>query len=152
MTEKYAYKDAAGRWIAGYSTRQDAIKAGLAAGRTQITTAKLEIECPSYFARFEAKAILARMISGLQNGEELGKLIGSEASVAFLKRIEKAEVEFPASSSREYELQIDLMNRLQNSVASWVSDNKLDFERPKSIVYMSEELHVAGPDLNIQLL
>ncbi|WP_288392488.1 hypothetical protein [uncultured Herbaspirillum sp.] len=152
MSEEYAYKDGADRWVPGYSTRQDAIKAGLADGRTQITTAKLEMECPSYFARFEAKTILSRMIFGLQNGEKIGKLVGSEAAVEFLKRIEKAEIEFPAPSSREYELQIDLMNRLQNSVASWVSDNKLDFERPKCIVYMSEELHVAGPDLNIQLL
>ncbi|WP_157221562.1 hypothetical protein [Herbaspirillum sp. YR522] len=152
MTEEYAYKDASGRWVPGYSTRQDAIKAGLTNGRTQITTAKLEIECPSYFARFEAKTILARMISGLQNGEKIGKLVDSKAAVEFLKKIENAEMEFPGPSPREYELQIDLMNRLQNSVATWVSDNKLDFDRPKFIAYMSEELHVAGPDLDIQLL
>jgi hypothetical protein len=44
------------------------------------------------------------------------------------------------------------MNRLHEAVAAWILDNKLEFERPKFITYMSEELHVAGPDLNIQLL
>ena len=152
MTEEFALKDSGGKWIPGYPSRQAAIDAGLTQGRTQLTTAKVEYQCPSYFARFEAKTVLARMISGLKYGEEIGKLVGSGPAVDRLKTIESAEIGFEEDESKEFKLQVDLMNRLQAAVNSWVVENNLEFERPKFISYMSEELHVAGPDLNIQLL
>jgi len=92
MTEEFALKDSGGKWIPGYPSRQAAIDAGLTQGRTQLTTAKVEYQCPSYFARFEAKTVLARMISGLKYGEEIGKLVGSGPAVDRLKTIESAEI------------------------------------------------------------
>ena len=136
----------------GFTTRQAAIAAGLTQVGTQITTARVEYECPSYFARFEAKAVLARMINGLTHGEEIGKLVGGGSATERLKAIESAEVEFKEEAKIEVELLIDLMNRLQGAVNAWIVENDIQFERPKFITYMSEELHVAGPDLNIQLL
>jgi hypothetical protein len=107
MNEEYAYKDGAGRWTPGFSTRQAAIKAGLIDGGTQVTTAKVENECPTYFSRFEAKSILARLISGLQHGEEIGKLAGGMPAIAFLANIESAEPCFLEPTSTECQLQVD---------------------------------------------
>lgn len=152
MTEEFALKDVNGHWVPGFPSRQAAIAAGIDQGRTQLTTAKVEFECPSYFARFEAKSVLARMISGLQNGEEIGKLVGGRFAVDCLEPIESAKVGLGEEGQKEFQLQIDLMNRLQAAVNSWIVDNDFQFERPKFITYMSEELHIAGSDLNIQLI
>lgn len=152
MAEEYAFKDLNGRWVAGFASRLAAITAGLAQGRTQLTTAKVEYECPSYFARFEAKTVLARMIDSLTQGEELGKLVGADPAVECLRAIESAGFGVEEERKAEVDLRADLMNRLQAAVHAWIVENDLQFERPKFITYMSEELHVAGPDLNIQLL
>lgn len=152
MADEYAFKDSNGRWVPGFASRHAAIEAGLAQVGTQITTARVEYECPSYFARFEAKTVLARMISGLTHGEEIGKLVGGGSATERLKAIESAEFGFEDEAKVEVDLQIDLMNRLQGAVNAWIVENNIQFERPKFITYMSEELHVAGPDLNIQLL
>lgn len=154
MTDEFALKNVDGKWVPGYPTRKAAIEAGLAEGRTQLTTAKVEYECPSYFARFEARTVLARMISGLEYGEEIGKLVGGGPAIERLKCVESAEVALGKEEEerKEFKLQVDLMNRLQAAVHGWIVENDLQFERPKFIAYMSEELHVAGPDLNIQLV
>ena len=52
MTEEFALKNVDEKWVPGYPSRKAAIDAGLTEGRTQLTTAKVEHECPSYFARF----------------------------------------------------------------------------------------------------
>ncbi|AGW95668.1 hypothetical protein N234_37020 [Ralstonia pickettii DTP0602] len=44
-------------------------------------------ESPSYFARFEARAVLSAMISGLERGVELGKVVEVESAVARLQTI-----------------------------------------------------------------
>lgn len=152
MTDEFALKDANGHWVPGFPSRQAAIDAGIAQGRTQLTTAKLEFGCPSYFARFEAKTILARMISGLKYGEEIGKLVGGGFAVDFLESIESAKIGLDEEVRKEFLLQIDLMNRMEATLNAWIVENDLQFERPKFIVYMSEELHIAGSELNIQLL
>jgi hypothetical protein len=152
MADEYAFKGSRGRWVPGFASRQAAIEAGLAQVGTQVTTARVEYECPSYFARFEVKTVLARMISGLKHGEEIGKLVGGGSATERLEAIERAEFGFEDEAKLEVELQIDLMNRLQGAVNTWIVENNIQFERPKFITYMSEELHVAGPDLNIQLL
>lgn len=154
MTEEFALKNVDGKWVPGYPSRKAAIDAGLAEGRTQLTTAKVEHECPSYFARFEARTVLARMISGLEYGEEIGKLVGGTPAIERLRSVESAEIALGKEEDKrkEFKLQVDLMNRLQAAVNGWLVENELQFERPKFITYMSEELHVAGPDLNIQFI
>jgi hypothetical protein len=152
MADEYVFRDSSGRWVPGFASRQAAIEAGLAQVGTQVTTTRVEYECPSYFARFEVKTVLARMISGLKHGEEIGKLVGGGSATERLEAIERAEFGFEDEAKVEVELQIDLMSRLQGAVNAWIVENNIQFERPKFITYMSEELHVAGPDLNIQLL
>ncbi|MBB3122493.1 hypothetical protein [Pseudoduganella violacea] len=151
IADEFAFKDSNGRWVPGFASRQAAIEAGLAQVGTQITTSRVESGCPSYFARFEVKSVLARMISGLAQGEEIGKLVGGGSAIERLKAIESAEFGFEDEAKVEVDLQIDLMNRLQAAVHTWIVENGLQFEQPKFISYMSEELHIAGPDLNIQL-
>jgi hypothetical protein len=42
---------------------------------------------------------------------------------------------------------VDLKNRLQGAVNFSAVESNLQFERLKFTIYRSQELHVAGPDL-----
>lgn len=152
MNEEYAYKGSDSQWVPGYESRSEAIAGGLKVGLTQITTAKVYDECPSYFARFESKSILDNMIAGLRDGERRGKLLGGYPAIECISRISEAEMSFQNENSPEFLLRIDLMNRLQDAVTSWVVENSLPFEYPKFFAGMTEELHVAGAKLNIPIL
>ena len=94
------------------------------------------------------------MISGLESGEEIGKLVGGTPAIERLRSVESAEIALGKEEDerKEFKFQVDIMNRLQAAVNGWLVENDLQFERPKFIRYMSEELHVAGPDLNIQFI
>lgn len=149
---EFVFKDAkedTTKWVLGFASREAAIEAGLRSGLTQITTARVEDGSPSYFARFEARTILSRMISGLQNGEDQGKVIGGHQAIEALRKIESVDVLDVTSPERL--LQVDLMNRLEKTVESWIFENDIDFTQPKFTAYMSEKLYVAGADLNIQM-
>ena len=78
---------------------------------------------------------------GSEIWRRIGELVGSGPAVDRLKTIESAEIGFEEDERKEFKLQVDLMNRLQAAVNSWVVENNLEFERPKFITYMSEELH-----------
>lgn len=155
MADEYAYKNNAGEWVSGFTSRRAAISAGLSTGKKQVSTAQVEDGSPSYFARFEVRSVLSRMISGLEEGEKLGKLVGGKPAQDFLRPILAAspgdhllEDKVP----KEWHLQIDLMNRLEAAAETWFVDNYLEFVKPKFIRYASEELHVSGPNLDIKLL
>jgi hypothetical protein len=115
----------------------------LAAGQSQILTAEFYEECPSYFAHFEAQTVLARMISGLEKGEESGKLLDKIAARAFFEPILSAGPGDHFGDGREptaWKLQLDLMNRLQDATAAWIIENKLEFSKPKVVAFGSEQL------------
>ncbi|MGT2508986.1 hypothetical protein [Cupriavidus basilensis] len=154
MQEEFGYKDAAGRWVAGFGSRRDAISAAAQVGMTQVVTAGFSPEPPSYFARFEATRIIERMLSGMALGEHEGKLIGSEQAQDVLAPILAAAIGdgFPGRESPEsWKLQLDLMDRLEAAVAAWLEENHLEFAPPKVLVYGSEQLHVAGTNLDVPL-
>ena len=154
MQEEFGYKDAAGRWVAGFGSRRDAISAAAQMGMTQVVTAGFSPEPPSYFARFEATRIIERMLSGMALGEHEGKLIGSEQAQDVLAPILAAAIGdgFPGRESPEsWKLQLDLMDRLEAAVAAWLEENHLEFAPPKVVVYGSEQLHVAGTNLDVPL-
>ncbi|MCY0854847.1 hypothetical protein [Cupriavidus sp. D39] len=155
MQEEFGYKDAAGRWVAGFGSRRDAISAAAQVGMTQVVTAGFSPEPPSYFARFEATRILERMLAGMALGEQEGKLIGSDQAQDVLAPILAATIGdgFPDRESPEpWKLQRDLMNRLQTAVAAWMEENHLEFAPPKVVVYGSEQLHIGGTNLDVPLL
>ncbi|MGO4815673.1 hypothetical protein AB4156_39850 [Cupriavidus sp. 2MCAB6] len=154
MQEEFGYKDAAGRWVAGFGSRRDAISAAAQMGMTQVVTAGFSPEPPSYFARFEATRIIERMLSGMALGEHEGKLIGSEQAQDVLAPILAAAIGdgFPGRESPEsWKLQLDLMDRLEAAVAAWLEENHLEFAPPKVVVYGSEQLHVTGTNLDVPL-
>lgn len=152
MSEEFAYKDREGRWVGGYPTRRAAIEAGAdQTRRNQIITAPLDPESPAYFARFEARAVLSAMISGLENGVEMGKVVEVDPAVARLKTILSASP-IQASTDHEAKLQRDLMAKLQAAVEGWLAENQIDFPPPKFVRVMEEELHLAGTNLDIPLL
>lgn len=154
MQEEFGYKDAAGRWVAGFGSRRDAISAAAQMGMTQVVTAGFSPEPPSYFARFEATRIIERMLSGMALGEHEGKLIGSEQAQDVLAPILAAAIGdgFPGRESPEsWKLQLDLMDRLEAAVAACLEENHLEFAPPKVVVYGSEQLHVTGTNLDVPL-
>jgi hypothetical protein len=85
MADEYAHKNEAGEWVSGFTSRRAAVNAGLSTGKTQVITAQVEDSSPSYFARFEGQSVLSRMISGLEEGEKLGKLVGGKPAQDFLR-------------------------------------------------------------------
>lgn len=152
MVEEFAYKDVSGRWVGGYVTRKAAMEAGSEqSDRKQVITAPLDPETPAYFARFEAQAVLSSIISGLENGVGLGKVVEIDSSVRRLQKILDANP-LQASDDFDARLQLDLMNRLQASVEAWISENRIEFAPPKFVRHMAEELHVVGTNLDIPLL
>mgnify|MGYP000938700119 CR=1 FL=1 len=52
MQEEFGYKDAAGRWVAGFGSRRDAISAAAQVGMTQVVTAGFSVRYrqPSHLA------------------------------------------------------------------------------------------------------
>ncbi|OIT13541.1 hypothetical protein BL241_03130 [Ralstonia solanacearum] len=154
-SEEFAYKDRSGRWVAGFSSRRDAMLAGIDAGQHSVVTAELTNQCPSYFARFEAKHILRQMIEGLASGEHQGKLISSEAARLFLNQIADANMTDgleAGKSSPEWIKQLDLMNRIEQCVADWIAAVQPTLPFPKFIRYGSEHVHMGGGNLGIPLL
>lgn len=152
MIDEFAYKDGEGRWVGGYPTREAAMAAGAdQTQRKQVITAPLDPESPAYFARFEARAVLSAMISGLENGVELGKVVEIDAAVARLQAVLSASP-LQASTDHDAKLQLDLMNRLGTAVRGWITENQIEFAPPKFVRVMAEELHLVGMNLDIPLL
>jgi len=154
-SEEFAYKDRAGGWVAGFSSRRDAMLAGIDAGQHSVVTAELTPQCPSYFARFEAQHILRQMIGGLESGEQQRKLISSEAARLLLNPVANAKVTDgleAGQSSPEWLKQLDLMNRIEQCVAHWVAAAQPSMPFPKFIRYGSEQVHMGGGNLGIPLL
>ncbi|MDB5821884.1 MAG: hypothetical protein JWR21_588 [Herminiimonas sp.] len=155
MADEYAHKNEAGEWVSGFTSRRAAVNAGLSTGKTQVITAQVEDSSPSYFARFEGQSVLSRMISGLEEGEKLGKLVGGKPAQDFLRPILAAgpgDDLFEDKVPKAWHLQIDLMDRLEAAAEAWFVENNLAFVKPKFIRYASEELHVSGPNLDVPLL
>ncbi len=73
----FVYKNAAGKWVPGFASRQSAIDAALDAGLTQFETASVTTEPPAYFVRFLAPVALQKMIDGLRDGEQSGHVVDS---------------------------------------------------------------------------
>ncbi|AZG12058.1 MULTISPECIES: hypothetical protein [Cupriavidus] len=154
-SDEFAYKDAADRWIAGFSSRRDAMLAGINVGLHSVVTAEVSPQCPSYFARFEARHVLRQMIDGLAYGEQHGKLVSSEEARVILSPIADASLADGlegGQSSPEWLKQLDLMNRLEQCVADWVAATNPTMPHPKFIRYGSEQVHVAGGNLGIPFL
>jgi len=120
-------------------------------GRKQVITAPLDPESPAYFARFEARAVLSAMISGLENGVELGKVVEIDPAVARLKTV-LASSPLQVHTDQDAKLQLDLMNRLEAAVNGWLTENQIEFPPPKFVRVMAEELHLVGTNLDIPLL
>lgn len=154
-SDEFAYKDASDRWIAGFSSRRDAMLAGTNAGLHSVVTAAVSRQCPSYFARFEARHVLSRIIDGLAYGEQHGKLVSSEEARVLLSPIANASLADgfeDGQSSPEWQKQLDLMDRLEQCVAAWITETSPTMPQPKFICYGSEQVHVAGGNLDIPIL
>lgn len=158
MTQKtFVYKNAAGKWVSGFTSRQAAIDAAHADGLTQCETASVTTEPPAYFVRFLAPMALQKMIDGTRDGEESGHVVDSCEARETLKKIAAAKLSdgFPGDEKAdpsEWNKVIDLMNRLQDAAAAWFVENGLESAAAGFVDYGSTEFHVKGTNLSIPLL
>jgi hypothetical protein len=158
MTQKtFVYKNAAGKWVSGFASRQAATDAAFADGLTQCETPSVTTEPPAYFVRFLAPIALQKMIDGMRDGEGSGHVVDSREAREALEKIAAAKISdgFAGNENAdpsEWNKVIDLMNRLQDAAAAWFVENGLGSATAGFIDYGSTEFHVKGTNLNIQLL
>ncbi|MGS1035940.1 hypothetical protein NFI99_12640 (plasmid) [Burkholderia glumae] len=158
MTQKtYVYKNANGKWVPGFTSRQSAIDAAFADGLTQFETASVTTEPPAYFVRFLAPTALQKMIDGMRDGEESGHVVNSREAREALEKVAAAKISdgFPGDEKTDpsdWNKVIDLMNRMQDAAAAWFVENGLGSATVGFVDYGSTEFHVKGTSLNVPLL
>lgn len=154
--KKYVYKDASNRWVTGFLSREDAIKAAISNGLTQFETASVSTESPAYFVRFLASDALTRMIKGMEDGELSGHVVNSESARIALQKTASANITDgfldDSEDDSEWRLVVDLMNRLQDAAEAWFVENERSSIVLGYIDYGSTQLHISGTSLNVPLL
>ncbi|CAN7310169.1 hypothetical protein LJR034_001494 [Caballeronia sp. LjRoot34] len=154
----YVFKNAEGKWVSGFPSRQSAVDAAVADGLTQFETASVTTEPPAYFVRFLAPAALREMIDGMNKGETSGHVVDSREAREVLEKIAAAKLSdgFPPTDGKsdhpEWDKVIDLMNRIQDAAAAWFRENGIDHATAGFVDYGSTELHIKGTSLNVRLL
>ncbi|QTD95492.1 hypothetical protein [Burkholderia anthina] len=154
----YVFKNAAGKWVSGFPSRQAAIDAAFADGLTQFETASVTTEPPAYFVRFLAPVALKKMIEGMSDGEESGHVVDSNGAREILEKIAAAKISdgFPLNDEQpcpsEWDKVVDLMNRMQDAAAAWFRENGFEHATAGFVDYGSTELHIKGTSLNVPLL